>query len=292
MGRRATTLLAALAVVVLAACEPIHPDNRPLSIPNVSNGQLPGNLLVDVGGGCRVYHEAAESFRLMVAHARRDGVTLTASSCYRDYQGQVDARNYWCSLGQCHMAAVPGTSNHGWARAVDLRDQHGGMTFSSVGYHWLKANAWLYGWNHPGAMEPDGPVPEPWHWEWVGDGGRMFPRTYWGIGNVSPFPGDDPQGRLDSARVMAGPMIAVSGWTVDPNSGASIDVHVHVNGVPRAAAVADHARPDIATAHPPWGSSPHGFYVEVPMQPGDAWVCVFGINVGPGGHGLLGCADL
>lgn len=292
MPRRRALVGLVAGLLLVAACQPIHPDNRPLQIPNVSNGSLPGQLLRDMGGGCHLYHEAAESFRQMFAHARRDGINLFASSCYRDYAGQVRAREDACARGECHMAAVPGTSNHGWGKAMDLRDQFGGLTFTSPGYQWLKANAWLYGWNHPGVMEPGGPVPEPWHWEWVGDGGRMFPRTYWGVGNASPFPGDDPQGRLDVGAVVGGERIAVSGWTVDPNSGASIDIHIHVNGVPRTAARANHPRPDIATAFPPWGSSPHGFYAEIPLQPGDSWVCVWGINVGAGNHGVVGCSNL
>ena len=38
-------------------------------------------------------------------------------------------------------------------------------TFDAAGYAWLKTWAAFYGWIHPAPMEPDGPIPEPWHWE-------------------------------------------------------------------------------------------------------------------------------
>jgi len=41
------------------------------------------------------------------------------ASSYRSYHQQVVLREYWCNLGNCGNAAVPGTSNHGWGTAVD-----------------------------------------------------------------------------------------------------------------------------------------------------------------------------
>jgi len=92
------------------------------------------------------------------------GVQLWAASCYRTDQKQVDARKKWCDAGQCDMAALPGTSNHGWGRAVD-RGEPGGVTFTCRGYRWLKANAGEYGFI--------GLDTGAWHWDWVGDGGQM-----------------------------------------------------------------------------------------------------------------------
>src|SRR5205823_6692903 len=47
-------------------------------------------------------------------------------------------------------------------------------SWTSPGYRYLKADAGRYGWNHPGWAEPGGSAcPEPWHWEWVGDGGTQ-----------------------------------------------------------------------------------------------------------------------
>jgi murein L,D-transpeptidase YcbB/YkuD len=43
-------------------------------------------------------------------------------SSYRTYGGQVLLRNQWCARGKCANAAVPGSSNHGWGRAVDTNN--------------------------------------------------------------------------------------------------------------------------------------------------------------------------
>lgn len=99
------------------------------------------------------------------------GHALDISAAYRDYAGQVEMRDYWCARGKCGNAALPGTSNHGWALAVDLG---GGIaSFGTAEYEWMKSNASKYGWQHPSWAEPDGSAPEPWHWDfwgWAGDG--------------------------------------------------------------------------------------------------------------------------
>ncbi len=103
----------------------------------------------------------------MIALARSQGVQLTPASCYRTYAEQVALRNWWCYFGLCQFAAVPGTSTHGWGKAVDFRDQNGEVTFSSIGYQWLSNAARLYCFIHPAWAGPTGVAPEPWHWEWV-----------------------------------------------------------------------------------------------------------------------------
>ena len=74
-------------------------------------------------------------------------------------------RNFYCFFVSCDYAAVPGTSVHGWGRAVDLQDSNGKLTFDSPAYQWLQANAWRWGFVHPAWAEPGGSSPEPWHWE-------------------------------------------------------------------------------------------------------------------------------
>jgi hypothetical protein len=176
-ARRVLTAVVATAIVVAAAAclPPTTPDNRPSIPPGQSNGALPPELLATVSG-CVVSRQAANSLREMLAEAAQANVSLWMTSCYRDLAGQKAARDWWCAQGACHMAAVPGTSSHGWGKAVDFGTS-GGMKFDSPAYAWLKDRAWVYGWNHPGWAEPDGSAPEPWHWEWVGDGGRLYPGT-------------------------------------------------------------------------------------------------------------------
>jgi LAS superfamily LD-carboxypeptidase LdcB len=86
-------------------------------------------------------------------------------SCYRSYEMQEWWRNFYCFFVSCDFAAVPGTSVHGWGRAVDFQDPTGKMTFGSPGYRWLQANAARFGFFHPAWAEPGGSAPEPWHWE-------------------------------------------------------------------------------------------------------------------------------
>jgi hypothetical protein len=159
--------LALSGCLAQAGINPINPANRPTTVAGYSNGALPASKLYVVNGNCTLYRSAVGSYNAMVAAARRDGVTLTAAECYRNYAGQVYWRNYWCKLKLCSNAATPGYSNHGWGKAADLRDARGSLTWTSAGYRWLVAHAGAYGWNHPGGVN------EAWHWEWVGDGGTI-----------------------------------------------------------------------------------------------------------------------
>ena len=69
------------------------------------------------------------------------------------------------SEGTCKTAR-PGSSNHGWGMAFDVKNKNGRMLrFSSEEYHWLVKNAATYGFYHPSWAHEDGSLPEPWHWE-------------------------------------------------------------------------------------------------------------------------------
>ncbi len=45
--------------------------------------------------------------------------------------------------------ARAGQSNHGWGRAVDFRDSYGIIDCYDTEFHWLKRNAYRFGWVHP-----------------------------------------------------------------------------------------------------------------------------------------------
>ena len=99
----------------------------------------------------------------------------------------------------------------------------------------------------------------------------------------------DPVGNLDS--VWAGPdgTVAVSGWALDPDQGAGIEIHAYVDGRGTNLGPAANYRPDIAGAFPGYGGS-HGFsWVTSGLGAGRHEVCVFAINVGAGSNNLLGC---
>jgi hypothetical protein len=189
-------VLGGLLVPQASAESPIHPENRPAGLAGETNGQVRSEALVGVEGTCRAGRAAGPSLALMLAAARADGVALRPGDCYRPAAAQSSAKSNACSRGNCACAAGSGTSMHGWGEAVDFRDAAGSLNFSSVGYRWLKAHGARYGWNHPRWAEPGGSeCPEAWHWEWVGDGGRMHLDTiradlvgivagsagYWGV---------------------------------------------------------------------------------------------------------------
>jgi hypothetical protein len=175
--KRIFTPLAAIAVgVTLAtsACSPppsgvnpINGYNKPTKPVGVTNGNLPAGVLGTYSGSCRLWSQAVGPATAMVLAARKAGITLVTADCYRDYAGQVYWRNWWCNVGKCGNAAVPGTSNHGWGKAIDFHDLSGGLPTNGAAYRWLKANAGRFGWNNPILTN------EAWHWEWVGDGGTM-----------------------------------------------------------------------------------------------------------------------
>lgn len=173
-GTLAVVAVAATAVVTAVACtSPVEPTNRPSVPAGQSNGALDPDLLRPVGA-CVVNRLAAPSLTGLLQAAAAAGVKLTAGSCYRDLAGQIAVRESWCAREACQMAAKPGTSNHGWGKAVDFTTADE-MTFDSPAYRWLASQAWIFGWNHPSWADPSGTAPEPWHWEWVGDGGTLYP---------------------------------------------------------------------------------------------------------------------
>lgn len=103
-------------------------------------------------------------------------------------------------------------------------------------------------------------------------------------GNRSPF------GNVEVVQAAPG-VFHVAGWAIDPDSSASIAVHVYVNSV-GAATTANVDRPDVGAAYSSAGSA-HGFSIDVPAQgSGTASICVYGINVGQGDNALLGCSNV
>ncbi len=62
------------------------------------------------------------------------------------------------------VTAVPGTSNHGWALAVDLCD--GINVFGTPQWTWMVQHAGRFGFVQPAWAGRHGDKPEPWHWEY------------------------------------------------------------------------------------------------------------------------------
>ena len=129
-----------------------------------ANGQIPVEVLCPLWGtsGQVLRADAAASFNAL---SRKYAETFRAPICvtdsYRNYASQVAVR-----AAKPTLAAVPGTSNHGWGVALDLCD--GVQVFGSPQHEWLKQHAMAYGWFHPSWAQAGGSKPEPWHWEYAG----------------------------------------------------------------------------------------------------------------------------
>jgi LAS superfamily LD-carboxypeptidase LdcB len=188
MKRSLVTLVAALALVLTAssttpaaAQSPAQPGNTPTPVEGYENGRLPSNRLISVLPGCKTVREAAPSVALLFRQATARNVPLFGNDCYRPIDDQVTlyARN--TSTGgpctarpQTYPDGRPkGTSNHGWGKAIDFGNSGGTLNFASAGYRFLRTHAARVGWNHPGWAGPGQRCAEPWHWEWVGDGGQQ-----------------------------------------------------------------------------------------------------------------------
>lgn len=129
-----------------------------------SNGQLDPAALCPLfmAPGQRMRTDAARWFNRMSAyHLKTTHAPLCVNDSYRSYARQVDVYRRTPSL-----AAVPGTSRHGWGLAVDLGC--GVPQFGSPNYNWMRANAPRFHFVHPAWAEPSGSMPEAWHWEFTG----------------------------------------------------------------------------------------------------------------------------
>jgi zinc D-Ala-D-Ala carboxypeptidase len=131
--------------------------------PQAANGQLPdGDLCALWDAKHRLRGDAAVSLaQLNAAYRERFGADLCITDTYRSLQAQHSVR-----ARKPGLAAVPGTSEHGWGRAVDLC---GGVeTGSGEAWDWLSAHAAEFGWSNPEWAQRGGSGPyEPWHWEHV-----------------------------------------------------------------------------------------------------------------------------
>jgi hypothetical protein len=128
------------------------------------NGQIPLSALCALASAPGQYlrADAAYAFdRLARAYAARFGRPLCVTDSYRPLATQVELY-----ATKPTLAAVPGTSNHGWGTATDLCG--GIQSFDTAQHNWMLVNAPLYGWFHPMWAQQLGSKPEPWHWEYGG----------------------------------------------------------------------------------------------------------------------------
>ncbi|WP_460405522.1 D-alanyl-D-alanine carboxypeptidase family protein, partial [Actinophytocola sediminis] len=139
------------------------PGEAPGAWGGYPNGFFPRTALCPVGVGEHVLRcdAAAALGQLRQAFTAAFGRPLCVTDSYRTFAEQV--RLYGAKPA---LAAIPGTSNHGWALAVDLCG--GIQSFGSAHYSWMLANAPRFGWSNPLWARQGNGREEPWHWEFTG----------------------------------------------------------------------------------------------------------------------------
>ena len=158
----------------------------------MTNGQVPAGLLGKPKNGYRnpeILKEIVPHWdRMAAAFAVKFPGQKLGGSGNRSLESQVSLYNnpekrrpVNCApieKGKCQrLAAVPGSSNHGWGLAIDTKFQDKGgniksLTYGTDEYKWLNGKsdpgegAEKYGfWNPDWAIE-GGSKEEAWHWEW------------------------------------------------------------------------------------------------------------------------------
>jgi D-alanyl-D-alanine dipeptidase len=156
------------------------------------NGDMPSLRMIDVNG-CLLERDAAYTLSLMIEAALADDVYLEPQDCYRSYGSQAAAYERRCPVEEEEILttdpvtgeetvvgvkrsrscsgpplALPGRSNHGWGRAVDLSNGRRVLSCSDAAFVWLQENGGQFGWVLPAWAQCGRSSREPWHWEWGG----------------------------------------------------------------------------------------------------------------------------
>jgi hypothetical protein len=104
---------------------------------------------------------------------------------------------------------------------------------------------------------------------------------------VVTVPDLNPFGVLESVAVSGDRRVRVTGFALDRDTTAPIDVGVLLDGSPVVVEPAALPRADIAAAF--GNGSAHGFWIDLPAAPGRHQICVIASNVGWGSPTWLGC---
>ncbi|GAB2498476.1 hypothetical protein GCM10027063_42520 [Promicromonospora xylanilytica] len=131
-----------------------------------ANGRIPAAVLcpLEFAPGHMLRCDAAERLTALNEQFEQEfGYPIPITDSYRSYELQVAVAS-----AKPHLAAIPGTSNHGWGIAVDLGNPIAGG--NSAEYVWLRVHGPDYGWDNPSWAQLGGSKPEPWHFEFFAAG--------------------------------------------------------------------------------------------------------------------------
>jgi hypothetical protein len=133
---------------------PVLINGRSLGV--ARNGVFAAGETAPIPGG-RLWSEAARAWNDMRAAAIGDGV---APEAFMPTGPQSSARSVaaqrWFFANRPPAAAVPGTSNHGWGLAVDVKTR--------IAAAWILKHGHRFGWSHDEGAR----VGEWWHYRYVG----------------------------------------------------------------------------------------------------------------------------
>lgn len=164
---------------------PVRTVSRPACLSGQSNGRLDPSILVSTPGQAggqevRLVAPAARAWRALTAAALAAGHVLKPTSLhdsYRPYEVQerIFRQRYttdylagrpfkswngqrWYQRPGTAVAAVPGTSNHGWGLAVDTGEERdsdiGTESLDDPTLRWLLDNEERFGFSHEVQSEP------------------------------------------------------------------------------------------------------------------------------------------
>lgn len=135
------------------------------SVDEFKNGQLPENVLCRVEGyiSHRLRCDAAAQFEhLNTAFRAQFGKDIAVTDTYRSLEDQIELKKV-----KPVLAGKPGTSNHGWGRAIDVASNiH--WDYYTPEHQWMIENAPKFGWHNPTWAAEGGKKEEAWHWEFNG----------------------------------------------------------------------------------------------------------------------------
>jgi len=203
-GPLGVSLLAALAVVLIGASAalPAQAATSSKAWGGYTNGQIPKSALTQVSNAW-LRSDAATAYRsFTAAFAAQFHKPLSITEGYRDLTTQKHifmARNtsyatpqkndtvwngkYWVRKPNTTIAAIPGTSVHGWALASDFGS--GVQKPGSPEKKWADANGPKFGWYPVGNS-----FGEAWHFEFTPLTGKPTPTKP--VPTVKPTPTPTP----------------------------------------------------------------------------------------------------
>lgn len=133
------------------------------------NGLLPVESIIKISDEqAKLHKDAIDSYEQMKVDAKKENITIKLTdkdSGYRPLgsqeKGCSEGFTQWCAWirfknGTGSEAASPGTSNHGWGRAIDVS--------GGAAKKWVKENGEKYGWCWGEAPS------ESWHFTFCGGG--------------------------------------------------------------------------------------------------------------------------